>query len=78
MGGAVQPKGELAAVTRAFESTVRPVAGALLILLDSDGMIVTWNAGAERVTGFAAKDVVGQDLARLFPEAERTAATRHL
>ena len=71
--GAVQPKGEIAAVSRAFEATVRAVDGELIFLLDAEGTIITWNAGAERVTGFVAGDVVGDSFATLFREDERAA-----
>ena len=76
--GAVRPKGEIAAVARAFETTVRAVDSVLLFLLDGDGTIITWNAGAERVTGFSAKDITGRDFAALFPEPDGGGAAASL
>ena len=32
-----------------------------------DGVILTWNAGAERIYGYAAEEVVGQSMAVLIP-----------
>jgi PAS domain S-box-containing protein len=32
-----------------------------------DGMILTWNAGAERIYGYSAKEVVGRSVAVLIP-----------
>lgn len=32
-----------------------------------DGVITSWNAGAERITGFAAAEVIGQNLKDVFP-----------
>jgi PAS domain S-box-containing protein len=56
-----------------------------LILLDPEGVISTWNAGAERVNGWTAKEAIGQHFRLLFvpedrasgrPEAELAAARR--
>ena len=34
-----------------------------------DGIVVSWNAGAERLFGYAAAEIIGQPLSVLFPEA---------
>ncbi len=34
-----------------------------------EGNIVSWNAGAERLFGYAAAEIIGQPLSLLFPEA---------
>jgi PAS domain S-box-containing protein len=44
-----------------------------LIQLSSDGVIDTWNKGAERLLGWTADDVVGHRLAVLYPEEDRQA-----
>ncbi|MCY7379744.1 MAG: PAS domain-containing protein [Gemmatimonadaceae bacterium] len=36
-------------------------------LLDPRGRVVTWNAGAERLKGYAAKDVVGRTVEMFYP-----------
>jgi PAS domain S-box-containing protein len=41
-----------------------------LVLLDPDGWISGWNAGAERLYGWRAPQVTGEPLARLYPLAE--------
>jgi PAS domain S-box-containing protein len=41
-----------------------------IFMLDPDGLIVTWNAGANRITGYESREVVGQPTWRLYPEAE--------
>ena len=32
-----------------------------------DGMVITWNAGAERLFGYSAAEMIGGSIARLFP-----------
>lgn len=39
-----------------------------LCFLDRQGRVTAWNAGAERLTGWAASDVTGSSLERLHPE----------
>jgi len=44
-----------------------------IILLDVDGNVTSWNAGAERIKGYKASDIVGQHFSRFYPvdEVER-------
>lgn len=54
----------------ALEALVRDSA---IVMLDADGLIVSWNDGAHRLTGHAERDVVGNPFTVLFP-AEDVAA----
>ncbi len=65
---------------RLFVDCVRDYA---LIRLDGDGIVVGWNAGAERLLGYKEDEIIGASLARLFtaedvlkgePERERREA----
>jgi PAS domain S-box-containing protein len=38
-----------------------------IFLLDPQGTVVTWNAGAERIKGYKAEDVVGTNFQRFYP-----------
>ena len=42
-----------------------------IFLLDLDGRIATWNTGAEKMTGFAAEDVLGRSISDLRPAEQR-------
>lgn len=44
-----------------------------LCMLDRDGCIQDWNEGAERVTGFAAYEVLGKSIDHLFDQAGQAA-----
>jgi PAS domain S-box-containing protein len=45
-----------------------------IITTDAKGRITTWNEGARRILGWAADEMVGQSLERLFPEDSGKAA----
>src|SRR5213078_995835 len=38
-----------------------------IILLDPEGRVVSWNAGAQRIKGYRAEEIVGQHFSRLYP-----------
>src|ERR1700674_41256 len=53
------------------------VEGAIdyaIFMLDPDGLIVSWNAGAQRIKGYQAAEIIGQHFRRFYPRemAERS------
>jgi PAS domain S-box-containing protein len=44
-----------------------------VIFADREGIVRVWNAGAERIFGFAATDAIGQNLDIIIPESLRDA-----
>ena len=46
--------------TRQLELLVQGVTGYALLMLDPDGCITSWNAGAERVLGWSKEKAIGQ------------------
>ncbi|WP_323044341.1 PAS domain S-box protein [Paraburkholderia sp.] len=42
-------------------------------MLDPDGIIKTWNAGAERFKGYAASEIIGQHFSVFYPQSEQIA-----
>jgi PAS domain S-box-containing protein len=44
-----------------------------IVTLNPDGTVVTWNAGAEAMTGYVAPDMIGRSFACLYTEADRQA-----
>ena len=40
-----------------------------VISLDSDGIVITWNEGAERLYGFSAKEMLGRAYSEIFEDA---------
>lgn len=57
--------------SEATPATRRP--GHAVVTSDPDGRIVFWNAGAERIFGYAASEVVGQPLSVIIPARFRDA-----
>ncbi len=43
-------------------------AGDAIVFADADGVIRLWNAGAERIFGFRAEEIVGQSMDAIIPE----------
>jgi PAS domain S-box-containing protein len=39
-----------------------------IFLLDPSGHVVTWNAGAERLIGYTAPEIIGQHFSKFYPE----------
>ncbi len=44
-----------------------------LCMLDSDGRILSWNSGAERLNGYSAEEAVGRHFSSLFTEEDQAA-----
>jgi len=42
-----------------------------LFMLDCEGLVVSWNAGAERITGYSASEVMGAPFSRFYAEEAR-------
>jgi PAS domain S-box-containing protein len=61
---ATDPQSGLA--DRKFELLVQSVTDYAIYMLDPEGNVVTWNAGAERFKGYSADEIVGQHFSRFF------------
>jgi two-component system CheB/CheR fusion protein len=44
-----------------------------IIVQDPNGVIVSWNAGAERIFGFSEKEMLGKDISVIYDPADRAA-----
>jgi PAS domain S-box-containing protein len=42
-----------------------------ILLLDAGGTIMTWNAGAERLKGYAAEEIIGRSFALFYTDEDR-------
>ena len=54
-----------------FEVLVAQVAEYAIVRLDVDGTIASWNAGAERVEGYAAEDTIGRHFSLFHSQEDR-------
>ena len=56
-----------------FEMLVRAVTDYAIYMLDLDGTVVSWNAGAERLKGYAETEIIGQHFAKFYTPEEQAA-----
>jgi PAS domain S-box-containing protein len=54
-----------------FAQLVREVRDYAIFMLDPGGRIASWNAGAERIKGYAAADIIGQHFSVFYPDEAR-------
>jgi PAS domain S-box-containing protein len=58
---------------RRFRILVQGVTDYAICMLDPSGIVTNWNAGAERIKGYAADEIVGQHISRFYSWEDRTA-----
>jgi PAS domain S-box-containing protein len=56
-----------------FRLLVTSVSDYAIFLLDRSGHVVSWNAGAERIKGYAAAEILGRHFSLFYPAAARDA-----
>jgi PAS domain S-box-containing protein len=68
-----QAQDELRARERQFRLLVNGVTDYALYMLDPNGIVTSWNAGAERIKGYAASEIIGQHFSRFYTASDRAA-----
>lgn len=63
-----------------YHDLIEVVTDYAIFFLDPQGQVGTWNAGAQRITGYTPADIIGEHLCRFYPpdEIERGAPERAL
>jgi PAS domain S-box-containing protein len=56
---------------RRFRLLVESVTDYAIYMLDSQGHVVNWNKGAERIKGYARDEIIGRHFSMFYPEDER-------
>lgn len=56
--------------TESLSLLVSSVKDYAIFLLDVNGNVATWNAGAERIKGYRAEEIIGQNFSRFYPEED--------
>jgi PAS domain S-box-containing protein len=54
-----------------FRLLMEAVKDYAIFMLDTDGRVVSWNAGAERIKGYAAHEIIGKHFSVFYPEDAR-------
>ena len=63
----------LADSERHFRMLVQGVTDYAIYLLDPSGIVTNWNAGAKRIKGYAAEEIVGRHFSVFYPPEQRAA-----
>jgi PAS domain S-box-containing protein len=56
---------------RRFRLLVEAVTDYAIFMLDQDGNVIKWNPGAERIKGYTAGEIIGQNISRFYTEEDR-------
>ncbi|KAA0695655.1 PAS domain-containing sensor histidine kinase [Neorhizobium sp. P12A] len=54
-----------------FRILVQGVTDYAIYMLDPEGKIVSWNAGAQRIKGYSSEEIIGQHFSRFYAEEDR-------
>jgi PAS domain S-box-containing protein len=61
-----------------YRLMVESIADYAIFMLDTDGIVRSWNAGAQRITGYRAEDVVGKHVDCFYTQEDRdSGAPKH-
>ena len=69
---------EIAAINQSeaqFRLLVRGVTDYAIYMLDLDGVVTSWNLGAQRIKGYKPEEIVGQHFSRFYTEEDRASGT---
>ena len=53
-----------------FQLMVESVSECAIIMLDEEGKVKSWNAGAQRIQGYSTKEIIGQHNSRFFSQED--------
>jgi PAS domain S-box-containing protein len=57
-----------------FRLLVESVQDYAIFLLSPDGMVMTWNAGAERIKGYSRSEIIGHHFSKFYSADARESA----
>src|SRR5919197_4843769 len=63
---AEQPGGTARAAAEQFRLLVESVRDYAIFLLDPEGRVASWNAGAERIKGYTTAEILGEHFSRFY------------
>jgi len=67
IAGRKTAEGRLQESEMRFRLVIESVTDYAIIMLDPKGHIASWNAGAERIKGYRAEEIIGQHFSRFYP-----------
>jgi PAS domain S-box-containing protein len=67
-----RPENPLTTANR-FELLVQSVTDYAIYMLDTTGIVTSWNSGAQRFKGYAPHEIIGEHFSRFYTDEERAA-----
>jgi PAS domain S-box-containing protein len=58
---------------RQFRLLVSGVKDCALYMLDPNGVVISWNPGAQQIKGYSADEIIGQHFSKFYTERDRAA-----
>jgi PAS domain S-box-containing protein len=58
---------------RQFRLLVSAVIDYAIYMLDPNGVVISWNAGAEKIKGYSADEIIGSHFSKFYAEEDREA-----
>jgi PAS domain S-box-containing protein len=65
-----QPEGNFIESERNFRLLVEGITDYAICMLDPAGHVINWNRGAQRITGYNAREILGQHFSVFFPRED--------
>jgi PAS domain S-box-containing protein len=73
-----QAEEQLRKTEQQFRLLVQGVTDYAIYMMDADGHVSSWNAGAERIKGYRPDEIIGMHFSHFFPEQDRLAGIPQL
>jgi PAS domain S-box-containing protein len=70
-GPLMQADEQLRQNTEVFQLLVAAVRDYAIFMLDPDGNVATWNAGAQRIKGYAPSEIIGRHFSTFYSEEDK-------
>ena len=65
--------GSYASDTARLQQFIDAVTDYAIYMLSPEGLVASWNSGAQRIKGYAASEIIGQHFSRFYTESARAA-----
>jgi PAS domain S-box-containing protein len=62
--------GELQQPTELYQQLIEEVKSHAIFAIDPDGLIITWNKGAEQLKGYSTQEIIGRPFSILFTDED--------
>jgi PAS domain S-box-containing protein len=71
MTGAIERRIDNRRTEDIYRKAVEDIRDFAIFMIDTDGIITNWNAGAQLILGYSEEEIVGKDGAKLFTPEDR-------